>query len=262
MKKRAIISAAVCCTLVGALLFTGCNATTAVENEAKKLESEAAKLESEVVKEFESYGQEIVDDVEEWVAAAITGDTLTTEENEIFGKATKGLTDATYAPVATLATQVVSGTNYAFLCLSIPNNDTEDPEWKVITVYNDLEGNVEITANNTLDCDNLKVLEDSKPSEVIPGSWVCALPTESLAVLPTEAEAAFKDAAQQIEITLNPVTLLRSETKEGTTYEILCDGSDGTNHGAYVVKVTVNGGKCVLDSCVQLDVAAYTTPSK
>ena len=68
---------------------------------------------------------------------------LSQEEKEVFDKAQAKLMGMAYVPIATLATQVVAGTNYAFLATT-----TEDYEVRhlyVIKVYADLQGNAEVT---------------------------------------------------------------------------------------------------------------------
>ena len=68
---------------------------------------------------------------------------LSTEEKEVFDKAIAGLVGMAYTPIATLATQVVAGTNYAFL--AITTEDYPIRHLYVIKVYADLQGNAEIT---------------------------------------------------------------------------------------------------------------------
>ena len=71
---------------------------------------------------------------------------LDDKANAVFEKATEGLVGVGYTPVALLGTQVVAGTNYAFLALG--TTVTADPmtHLYVISVYEDLSGNT--TINN------------------------------------------------------------------------------------------------------------------
>ena len=71
---------------------------------------------------------------------------LTDEENAVFEKALEGLVGVGYTPVATLATQVVAGTNYAFLALGTTVTAEPVTHLYVINVYADLQGNA--TVNN------------------------------------------------------------------------------------------------------------------
>ena len=81
-----------------------------------------------------------------WQDAYELPNMLTDEENAIFEKALNGLTGVGYTPVATLARQVVAGTNYAFLALGTTVTAEPVTHLYVINVYADLQGNA--TINN------------------------------------------------------------------------------------------------------------------
>lgn len=69
---------------------------------------------------------------------------MTDEAAAAFLKATETLDGANYTPVALLATQVVSGTNYCILCQVTPVVLDPVPKWALVYIYADLEGNAEI----------------------------------------------------------------------------------------------------------------------
>ena len=83
-------------------------------------------------------------------AQAVGGWTLTedagiTETAQgAFDKALEGLVGVNYTPVALLGTQLVSGTNYCFLCEATVVYPDAQPYYAVVTVYQDLEGKAEI----------------------------------------------------------------------------------------------------------------------
>ena len=70
---------------------------------------------------------------------------VTDEAKSALEKATDTLTGATYSPVALLGTQVVSGTNYSILCRATPSTADGTPYYVIVTVYEDLQGNAQIT---------------------------------------------------------------------------------------------------------------------
>ena len=70
---------------------------------------------------------------------------LTAEIKDAFAKALEGLTGADYEPVALLATQVVSGTNYCIVCASTLTVPDAEEGWTLAYLYEDLQGNAEIT---------------------------------------------------------------------------------------------------------------------
>ena len=87
-----------------------------------------------------------------WAASSECGESsLTEEEREMFNSATQKLLGVDYKPVAVLATQVVSGKNYAIL--SVGATVTENPIFNiyVVTIYKDLSGNSEVKSVAELD---------------------------------------------------------------------------------------------------------------
>ena len=77
-----------------------------------------------------------------WQAAA---DPEVTEDLQaIFDKGLEGLVGVDYVPVVYLGSQVVAGTNHAFLCQAAVVVPNAVPQWAVVYLYEDLEGNVSI----------------------------------------------------------------------------------------------------------------------
>ena len=85
-----------------------------------------------------------------WTEPATPG--MTSEAKAALDKACETLTGAEYTPVALLATQVVAGENYRIVCESKPSvpADETEPYFVVVTVYEDLQGNAEITDTTEL----------------------------------------------------------------------------------------------------------------
>lgn len=70
---------------------------------------------------------------------------LSQEDNAVFEKAMEGLVGVGYTPVATLATQVVAGTNYAFLAVGTTVTAEPVSHLYIVKVYNDLQGNAQVS---------------------------------------------------------------------------------------------------------------------
>ena len=73
--------------------------------------------------------------------------TVTDELKVIFDKGTSALTGSSLVPVAYLGSQVVAGTNYAFLCRVVtayPGTVDTAPSYAIAYFYQDLQGNVSI----------------------------------------------------------------------------------------------------------------------
>ncbi len=70
---------------------------------------------------------------------------VTKEAKAALEKATEGLTGEKYVPVALLASQVVSGTNYCILCEVSTISPDAEAAYMIVYVYEDLKGNSSIT---------------------------------------------------------------------------------------------------------------------
>ena len=69
---------------------------------------------------------------------------VTDEINDLCDKAFQKLVGVGYSPVALLSTQVVAGTNYCILCESTIVYPGAETTYAFVTLYKDLEGNVEV----------------------------------------------------------------------------------------------------------------------
>lgn len=85
------------------------------------------------------------------VPEELAGSPIPEEAQKAFDKATETFTGSTLEPIALLETQVVAGMNYAFICKSTPAVQEPVPSIQIVTVYEDLEGNAEISTICTVD---------------------------------------------------------------------------------------------------------------
>lgn len=69
---------------------------------------------------------------------------MTEAATAAFNKATEGLVGVDYVPVALLSTQVVAGTNYRILCEATVVYPGEQMHYVVMSLYEDLDGNVNV----------------------------------------------------------------------------------------------------------------------
>ena len=83
---------------------------------------------------------------------------VTEELKEIFERGTAALAGASYIPVAYLGSQVVAGTNYAFLCQAVtayPGSLDTPPAYAMVYLYRDLSGNVSVLSIADFDIGSL-----------------------------------------------------------------------------------------------------------
>ncbi|MCR5566761.1 MAG: hypothetical protein K6F61_07895 [Clostridiales bacterium] len=88
-----------------------------------------------------------------------SGDPAVTEElKDLFEQGTAALTGAGYIPVAYLGSQVVAGTNYAFLCRVVtayPGSLDTPPAYAMVYLYRALDGSVSVLSIADFDIGSL-----------------------------------------------------------------------------------------------------------
>ena len=139
---------------------------------------------------------------------------LTDEATNALKKATEKLAGGTYEPIALLGTQVVAGTNYRLLCTFTPATEGADASYTIVTVYEDLEGNAEITEILNSDA---KV---NVTAEVIDGGWVAPETPDVTEEAGTALQAA---VSQMVGAQYNPLALMGTQVVAGTNYCLLCE---------------------------------------
>lgn len=142
---------------------------------------------------------------------------------------------ANYTPVAVLATQVVAGSNSAFLC------EGADDTWHIVVVYKDPQGALSTISDETIDIANVKTADLSTKGgdEEFVGAWSVLMPEAPL-VLPEDAWIAFDTADEGYEdLDLVPVASLGSQVVSGANYRVLCAGQATESDPAslYIVDV-------------------------
>jgi len=121
--------------VVGAMMFSLVGCSTEASSETEQTTTTA---EEEVIAESgEDGGYEIN-------SGSIALDD-NADAKAAFEKALEGLDGSDYEPVALLGTQVVSGTNYAILCRMTPVVEDAEPSFVILYIYEDLDGNAEIS---------------------------------------------------------------------------------------------------------------------
>ena len=79
------------------------------------------------------------------------GSVIPEEAQAAFDKAAEQFTGSDIEPLALLGTQVVAGTNYAFICKSTLTTQEPISGIQIVTAYADLEGNAKIINISTVD---------------------------------------------------------------------------------------------------------------
>ena len=165
---------------------------------------------------------------------------LTEEAQGAFDKAMEGLVGVNYTPVALLGTQLVSGTNYCFLCEAAVVYPDAQPYYAVVTVYQDLQGKAEVKNIVALDLGKIEetgTIEDSRPEGAqLLGGWTI-------------------DRDSYLEVP-DGVMHLATQVVSGAKHAVLCKGWNL----CFVYADTQ--GKTEIVKTVPLDPAALSQPSE
>ncbi len=227
--KRKIIIPALCAVFAAAPVFAACGSaadsgttTSAASETTTTAESSDATTETAQVV------------LGGWTVNTDTSPGISDEDKALFEKAVKGTDEEGHTPVACIATQLVSGTNHAFLCADTKSNSS----WHVVTVYESLDGNAKVIGTAELDPSDIYTTNDSADSEIV-GGW--AVITEEKGSIPENAQAAFTKAVEAyVGVDYTPVALLATQVVSGTNYRLLCAGTPVVPNGVtelYVVDV-------------------------
>ena len=136
---------------------------------------------------------------------------ITDEIREMVEQATTNMIGANYTPVAYIGRQIVNGTNHKILVKIAPVTPDATETYAIVTIYEDLQGNVEM--KEILNCD----------AEVVQGSpmggWQDMVPAKTEASEKALADAAAKMAGAEYK----EVCCLRTQIVNGTNYCLLCE---------------------------------------
>ena len=165
---------------------------------------------------------------------------VTKDAQEAFDNAMEGLAGVSYAPVALLGTQLVSGTNYCLLCEATVVYPDAKPYYAVVTVYKDTQGKSQVKNIVAMDLGKIQesgTIEDSQPdSSQVMGGWTV-------------------DRESNIEVT-DGVLHLATQVVAGTNHAVLCKGWNL----CFVYADTQ--GKTEITKTVPLDIAALSQSSE
>ena len=223
MKKRflMIVGAAV----LSAALLTGCTKNNnqpmseypSVEDLSPTITSEEVVSEEPVEADVPVLGG--------WEVYADYNQVLSEDELTLFEDGTSDLGSLDLTPVKVLATQLVSGTNTAYLVYGGYKDSTDSPSYGIAIIYTNLNGDNSMTSLVFIDPTDLQI---SNPAGDALGSWEVVTSGKPGMLPSEEAEASFEDVAvDNAEVIQNPVALLYTQVVAGTNYVAVSTGSDG-----------------------------------
>ena len=145
--------------------------------------------------------------------------------NKAFEKATEKYAGSTFEPVAYIGSQVVAGKNHMILCKETTASEVPEISYKVVIIYEDLNGNAEITSVSDFDIEDY-IGEGGSDPGMLDGGW--SVPEETgEAELPEHALDVYHaeiDNINWVWDTCTPIALLGTQAESGTRYAFLSKG--------------------------------------
>jgi hypothetical protein len=183
--------------------------------------------------------------------------TVMQDQDKIFKKATKEIVGVTYKPVALLARQVVSGTNYVYLCYGTTVSKKRVSSWYILSANKNLNNKVSLNSIEKIDIEDIKTSVKPRTETSVGGYEILPVRKKPF-TLPANARKAFIKATKSYsEYDLSPIALLGTQLVAGTNYRILCYGK-GKTSDLFVVDIYQKpSGKSSITSCKAFDLEAY-----
>lgn len=177
-------------------------------------------------------------------------------------KALSGLTGAGYVPFLEMATQVVAGTNYMYLCKMTTVTPDAPVDLAVVVVYEDLSGNAELKSVTKLNLGEMASAEkEFTDDKALVGGWnLNGYLVEGM--LPENAEKAFEKVMDGlVGVNYLQLALLGTQVVAGTNYAILAERSvvspDATPSFCVMFIYEDLQGNATLNSVYPLDLADF-----
>ncbi|MBQ9006457.1 MAG: hypothetical protein IJ092_08795 [Atopobiaceae bacterium] len=232
------------------LLLGGCGGNASSEPPASEETAEEEALVEEDGSEVREAG---------WIALSGANPSLAAEESDAFDQAVQALDrNVPFSPVALLATQQVSGTNYAFLCEGM------DASWHIVVCYQNPDGETRITSSQELKVNELRIATGA-PMGALLGSWQVKDQADVQLVPQELADAFAKVKDSYASATLDPIAALASRDDDGHDYLVLCEGEareEEASRSLFVAVVHVgDAGEAQLQDVAQLEFLSCVSAS-
>ena len=164
---------------------------------------------------------------------------LDEETLKLFESAKEKYVGPKLEPVAVLGKQVVAGTNYMFLAKGTPVAENSETSYKVVIIYKDLQGKIEITKVSDFDFTKYTNKNIESDYQQLAGGWYTEAPGKLNMLEDEDVQAAFDKAIEALTgMTFNPIAVVGKQVVSGTNYAILCYGkasTNGTVEGIYLL---------------------------
>lgn len=147
---------------------------------------------------------------------------VTEDELKLFNKAKEEYDGVELEPIALLATQVVAGKNYMFLCKGTTVTLEPKTSYKMVVVYKDLEGNASITNVEDFSITEYISRESNPSDDELVGGWEANKNIEK-GKLDSDSANAFKKATEELTgASYTPIATVATQVVSGKNYAVVC----------------------------------------
>ena len=176
------------------------------------------------------------------------------DASKAFTSATAEYTGLSLEPIALLGTQVVSGTNYMFLCKGTTTTANPTTSLKIVVVYNDLDNKSSVTGVKDFDYTKYVNKDISTNTEQLSGGWTVNKDIKAT-TLSDDVKDAFDKATSIVGVTYTPIAYLGDQVVSGTNYAVLSLAKTSTAESIYSINVLTIYKD--LDKNIKLSSVAY-----
>ena len=188
-----------------------------------------------------------------WAACENNSSKLKDDEKVIFDDAVSQMDDLDYKGIAVIASQVVSGTNRAYLAYGGEKDGTKD--YAIITVYTDLQGNNVVNSVTVINPTDLHIKDTSEGNLL--GGWKGISSGKAWMLPSEEAQTSFDKLFSASQDSMrNPIALLDTQVVSGVNYLAISVDKAGNIYLSKWYK-DLNGNAQILEDGV-IDIAYYT----
>lgn len=182
------------------------------------------------------------------------------EETQTFEKAIEGLVGVGYTPIQVIATQVVNGTNYAYLAQGTTVTANPKKSFYIVKINKNTKGDVELLSAIEIEPDY--VLTTGEENQHLFGGWTATTTGKAGMFADETAQASFDKAMESYTgMKFNPIVLVAKQIVNGTNYIGIARGETVTQKpvtNIYVVQWHADtDGNAKIENASLLNLAYY-----
>ena len=175
---------------------------------------------------------------------------LSEEDTARFEKAIEGLVGVGYTPIQVIATQLVNGTNYAYLAQGTTITANPKKSFYIVKITEDKDGKVDLASAMEIEPDYILTASEDNQTQL--GGYKATSTGKAGMFSDEDAQASFDKAMESYTgMKLNPIVLIAKQVVNGTNYIGLARGETVTQNPE--TKIYVVQWHADLDGSAKID---------